>query len=783
MYIEMKYSLSQIAEICGGQLLGADHIVEDILTDSRHSGGGESTLFVAMRGDNHDSHKFIGEMLRRGTQSFMIEDASSITPGASCVVVDNSLSALQRLAAHHRSLFSGKVVAIVGSNGKTVVKEWVAQSYNGEGRLFRSPRSYNSQLGVALSILMCPVNQEVVLIEAGVSKQGEMALLEKMVRPEVVVVTSIGDAHQQGFSSLEEKISEKMLMAANAQTVIYHSAYAPLQSYFQHIIYRYTLIDAATYDGGNFKDITSKHNSQVTEAVLKLFGCEDFNIDNFSPVAMRLEVKEGLNDSVIVNDSYNSCVNSLSIALDTLKDVAAGRATTLILSEILQSGVSEKELYADVAKVIAAAGVDRVIGVGSNINQWIDCTYFASTEELLAKIKREDYAHRAILLKGNRTSRFERISHALERRSHTTRLEINLDTMVSNLNYFRQKLSPSTKLVAMVKASSYGAGDYEIAQTLQNQGVDYLAVAFVDEGVALRERGVSMPIIVLNADDDSFDPMIQMHLEPEIYSLRSLHQFIDALERNGETGYHIHIKIDSGMHRLGFDMEQVDELAEVLDKNKSRVRVASIFSHLCCADESDGEEYTLSQIDLFGAISQRIIDKIGYTPMRHIANSAAIDLFPNAHADACRLGIGLYGFGVSEQYLTPIATLKSRIVLIKHHVAGTKIGYGGAGLLLRDSVVATVPIGYADGLRRDLGCGKWSMLVGGCPAPIIGRVCMDSVMIDVTDVPQVSEGDDVTIFSDVPGNRAVDMANVLGTIPYEVLTSVSKRVKRVYLKE
>ncbi len=779
----MKYLLSQIADVCGGVLVGADCSIEEILTDSRRLGGGGSTLFVAMEGVNHDSHDFIGEMLRRGVKAFMVEREGVLSSECSHIVVENSLVALQRLAAFHRTQLNGLVVAIVGSNGKTVVKEWTAQSYLGDAKIFRSPRSYNSQLGVALSLLMARTDDQIILVEAGVSKRGEMERLEQMIAPDIVVVTSIGDAHQEGFSSLEEKIGEKMVMANGAKKVIYHSDYTPLQRYFESTNYRYKLLDAAAMGGGDFTDITSKCNSQIVEALLGECGCREYCLDNFSPVAMRLEVKEGLNDSVVVDDSYNSCVNSLSIALDTLNSVAAGRPTTLVLSPILQSGVEPAELYARVSRVIEEAGVDRVIGVGGGIDKWLSCSYFRSTEELLSKLSREDYAARAILLKGNRTSRFERLSHALERRSHTTRLEVNLDTMVSNLNYFRSKLEPQTKLVAMVKASSYGAGDYEVAQTLQREGVDYLAVAFVDEGVALRERGITMPIIVLNADDDSFEPMIQMRLEPEIYSLRSLSQFVEVLERNGEVDYPIHLKLDTGMHRLGFDAKQVGELVARLKESESRVRVASIFSHLSSADEPLGREFTLSQIALFEDMSATLIEAIGYAPMRHIANSAAIDLIPEAQYDAVRLGIGLYGFGTGEEQLTPISTLKSRIVQIKAYEAGTKIGYGGEGVLERDSLIATIPIGYADGLNRALGCGRWSMLVGGVAAPIVGRVCMDSVMIDVTDCGGVEEGDDVTIFSPERGNRASDMAKILGTIPYEVLTSVSRRVKRVYLKE
>ncbi|MFI3316190.1 MAG: alanine racemase [Rikenellaceae bacterium] len=780
----MRYLLSEIAKICGGELIGTDRTVSDVLTDSRRSGGGEQTLFVAIDGANHDSHCFIEQMLRAGTKAFMVERSDAAqNPAGSYVVIGNSIAALQKLASYHRSQFSGRVVAIIGSNGKTILKEWAAQSYNAKGKLFSSPRSYNSQLGVALSLLKCTGCEDIALIEAGISKCGEMEILQRMVRPEIVVITSIGEAHQEGFATIEQKVEQKMIMAKDAKVVIYHSAYAPLAEYFESHTYIYKLIDAASYRGGNFSEITSKRNSQIIDTLLSLCNCSGYELDSFSPVAMRLEVKEGLNDSVIVNDSYNSCVTSLAIALDTLNSVAAGRPTTLILSEILQSGATQEELYADVAKVIAAANVDRVIGVGSRIDKWLNCSYFNSTEELMANIKREDYASRAILLKGNRASRFERLSHSLERRSHTTRLEIDLDAMVANLNYFRQQTAQNAKLIAMVKASSYGAGDFEVAQTLTAQGIDYLAVAFVDEGVALRERGITAPIIVLNADDDSFEPMIQMRLEPEIYSLRSLRQFIGALQKNGESDYPIHIKIDSGMHRLGFERQDIAELTAELNENRDRVHVASIFSHLSCADESDGKEFTLAQIELFKELSEQIIAQIGYRPMRHIANSAAMERFPEARFDACRLGIGLYGFGVSEKSLTPIATLKSRIVQIKHHKAGTAIGYGAAERLSRDSVIATVPIGYADGLCRAAGCGKWSMLLGGSPAPIVGRVCMDSVMIDITECEGASEGDEVTIFSTAAGNRASDMATITGTIPYEILTSISKRVKRVYLKE
>ncbi len=760
-------------------------MVEDVITDSRHGCATQNALFVAMVGRNHDSHDFVWAMQHRGVESFMVEREIVGSTKASFVVVKNSLAALQRLAAHHRSTFSGKVVAIIGSNGKTTIKEWAQQSYSGSGELYCSPRSYNSQLGVALSLLYCSGAEQIILLEAGVSQKGEMERLELMIRPDVVVVSSIGDAHQEGFDSLEQKIEQKMIMARRAKKVIYHSHYAPLVEYFEQYKGDYTLLDAAEAKGGNLGDPHSRYNSQIVEALLRECGCTTFSLDSLTPLAMRLEIKEGLGDSIIINDSYNSCVNSLSIALNALNAAATGRKTTLILSPILQSGVSEEELYGRVAKVIEAAKIDRVIGVGGALDRWLDCDYFGSIEELLSKISHSDYAGRAVLLKGNHTSHFERLSHHLERHSHTTRLEVDLDAMIANLNYYRSLIKSPTKLVAMVKASSYGAGDGEIAQVLESQGVDYLAVAFVDEGVILRQKGIAMPVIVLNADDDSFEPMIQNHLEPEIYSLRSLRLFVEALERSGEKHYPIHLKIDSGMHRLGFEAAQIEELIAALREPKvaQRVRVASIFSHLSTADDPLCDEFTLSQIELFDTLSSQISKGVGYRPMRHIANSAAIERFPQAHFDGCRLGIGLYGFGSTKTTLTPISTLKSRIVQIKEYDDSTSIGYGRAQSVGGASRVATLPIGYADGLRRSLSCGGWSMRVCGKDAPIVGRICMDSVMIDVSGIAEAKEGSTVTIFSAEEGNTAADMAKILGTIPYEILTSLSTRVKRVYLKE
>ena len=789
----MKYKLSKIAELCGGVLTGCDLTVMEVATDSRSCAFGGEPLFAAIAGRNHDGHRFIGEMYARGVRAFLCERVPADAVGmadAGFVAVDNTVAALQRLAAHRRDEFGGVVVGITGSNGKTVIKEWIAQALPEGVKSFRSPKSYNSQLGVALSLLMIEGDEEVALIEAGISRPDEMVRLERMIRPDVTILTSVGDAHQENFITVEEKTIEKLQLARRARTLIYHSDY----DYVDELAARYCpdcrRVDAAEYDAGGFGDTFTGRNAQIVKAFCAVAGYPQADVAASRPVvAMRSEVKEGIYDSVIIDDTYNSDINSLALALDYLHAVASGRETTLIVSDILQSGMSGDELYSRAARLAERAGVGSVIGIGRKIAEYeekftCDKRFYATVDDFLHDMRRDDIAGRAVLLKGNRASRFERVSHALEKKSHTTTLTVDLDAMIRNLNYYRSLLRPATRLTAMVKASSYGAGDFEVAQMLQHQGVDFLAVAFADEGVRLRERGISMRIVVLNADEGSFEAMIANRLEPEIYSMHSLAEFVSAAERFGEVNYPIHIKLDTGMHRLGFVDGDMDELIAALRRSSRRVRAASVFAHLCVADDAEQDDFTRLQIGRFDEMCERLRNGLGYSFIRHTANSAAIERFPEAQFDMCRLGLGLYGFGTGRnERLTPVASLRTRIVQLKHLAAGETVGYGRAGRLERDSVTATVPIGYADGLDRHLGCGRWSMLVHGRPAPIVGRVCMDSCMIDVTDIDDVREGDEVTVFSAAAGNTAEDMAAVLGTIPYEILTSVSVRVKRIYTKE
>ncbi len=786
----MNYTLSEIARICGGSFTGEDRHVAEAVTDSRNCGTATAPLFVAMRGQRHDSHAYIDEMYARGVRAFLVEQPVEVRDQAGYVVVGNAIDALQLLAADWRRRFGGTVVGITGSNGKTVVKEWIAQTAPEGMKLFRSPRSYNSQLGAALSLLLIEGDERIALIEAGISQPGEMTRLERMIAPDVVLFTSLGDAHQEQFASLEEKCAEKLLLALHAPKIVYHGAYEPLASMLRGVYAEgHELHDAATAAGGGLADAASQRNSQLVETLWRIVADSTPDFGRLQPVAMRLEVKEGINDSVLVNDAYNSDINSLSIALDYLHSVAAGRPTTLILSDILQSGMDDDELYARVAAMVAAAGVGRFVGIGPKLQAQAarfacDKAFYTSTDDYLRRIDRADIAGRAVLLKGNRDSRFEKLEHALSRKSHTTVLEVDLDAMTHNLNYFRSRLRPGVRLVAMVKAAGYGAGDFEVAQLLQHQGVDYLAVAFADEGVLLRERGITMPIVVLNADADSFDAMAANRLEPEIYSLRSLAEFAAAVERYGEQRYPIHVKLDTGMHRLGFTQEELPELIAALGRCGRTVHVASLFAHLCTSDDPSQDDFTRLQIARFDRMSGRIAAALPYPVLRHTANSAAIERFPEAQYDMCRLGLGLYGFGFEHNAaLRPVSTLRTRIVQIKHLAPTETVGYGRAGVLSRPTVTATVPIGYADGLDRHLGCGTWSMRVKGQPAPIVGRVCMDSCMIDITDIEGVAEGDEALVFSPAAGNTPEAMAAVLGTIPYEILTSVAGRVKRIYLKE
>ncbi|MBQ0081390.1 MAG: alanine racemase [Alistipes sp.] len=788
----MKYLLSQIAQITGGKLLGKDLEVDSVFTDSRAYDCSADMLFAAMKGINHDAHDFLEELFNRGVRAFMVEKQTTLSGEAGVVIVENTLQALQALASDWRQRNHGHVVAITGSNGKTTIKEWIWRCATQQGiSIYRSPRSFNSQLGVALSLLRMPETSELSIIEAGISERGEMRKLEAMIKPQTVIFSSLGEAHQENFSSLEEKAEQKALLAMGAKNIIYHSYYTKLREVVEKKFSKKNLIDAASVECRENLSTAYLRNVQILKAFFSLMQWEAPNLKGISSLPMRLERRAGINGSTILDDTYSADLDSLSIALESLRDFPGKNRRVLILSNILQSGMTSLELYTRVAHMTSLAEVDLFIGIGREISLQKECfrgiaqtLFFDTLDEFLSKIPQIDISCSTILIKGNRTSKMERISRRLSLKSHTTILEVNLAAMERNVNYFRQRLHPSVRLTAMVKASSYGAGDEQVAMMLQKQGLAYLAVAFTDEGVRLRERGITMPILVLNADDMSFQEMIDYHLEPEIYSFRSLDAFCWEVEQHGEGSYPIHIKLDTGMHRLGFSQQEIGELLLRLNKRKTTVRVASAFTHLCVSDVRGEEEFTSLQIDRFKHMSSLLEQGLGYSVIKHAEASAAITRFPDSQFDMCRLGLGLYGFGWEHNdSLEPVSTLKTRIVQIHELEKGETVGYGREGKIERRSRIATIPIGYADGLNRRLGCGCWNMLVSGRKAPIIGRVCMDSCMIDVTDIEGVMEGDEVIIFSPQKGNTPEDMAHVIGTIPYEVLTSISKRVKRIYVND
>lgn len=793
----MVYQLQDIASCVGGIFSGRDVRVTHITTDSRRTNTPVETLFIAIRGVNHDGHRYIGGLYQKGVRAFLIDSDVDTQhyPDAGFIRCSDSVKALQQLAAYHRNRFNGKVIAITGSNGKTVTKEWIAQLAPPQVKLFRSPKSYNSQIGVPLSLLMAEGDEQFVVIEAGISLPGEMERLEQMIRPDIGIITNVGDAHQENFNTLQEKADEKLNLFVHTPVMIYNANDPVLQRCItQRYADRQLLgVHTTRYDLSKlpYTDTASRENAAQAVALYEALGFDTQSITEqlgrLQSVAMRLELKDGINGCKIINDSYNSDINSLGIALEYLSSVAGKREKVLILSDMDQSGFEADRLYRQVADLITIHGITELIGIGNAIfrqNDRFDCKkeFFMTTESFLRSIDRSRFSNKSILLKGGRRFQFERIGRIFENKIHTTILEVNLDHMIHNLNYFRSLLHEGEQIMAMVKASGYGSGTYEVANMLENQGVNFLAVAFADEGVTLREAGITMPIVVLNADSDSFELMIDYRLEPEIYSHSSLRSFTETARRQGETHYPIHIKLDTGMHRLGFERNDIEPLIATL-KATPELYIRTLFTHMAGSDEAQHDDFTRSQIALFRELSDQLITAFpAHRILRHIDNSAGIERFPEAQFDMVRLGIGLYGIScVHQENLLPVSTLQSRIVQIKEIPVGDTVGYGRHGVASEHPIrTATIPIGYADGLNRRLSRGKWHLIVNGHLAPIIGNICMDTCMIDITGI-DAKEGDRVTVFGE--GASVTDMAQILGTIPYEILTGISNRVKRIYTKE
>ena len=820
----MSSNIEEIASIMGATRVGTTPAhVDWILTDSRSLCFPEETLFFALKTKRNDGHKYIYDLYTRGVRNFVVSDLpekASEYKDANFLVLDRPLKGLQKLATHHREQFQVPVVGITGSNGKTIVKEWLYQLLSPERVITRSPRSYNSQIGVPLSIWLMNEHTELGIFEAGISEMGEMEALKPIIQPTIGILTNIGGAHQENFSSVVDKCMEKLLLFKDCDVVIYDGDNEVISSCVTKSLFTAREIAWSRKDNERplFIEKIVKEETHTT-IYYRYIGLpssytipfiDDASIENsihclavalymmlppeqiaermakLEPVAMRLEVKEGKNGCTLINDSYNSDLASLDIALDFMQRRSEDkmRKRTLILSDILETGQTSKLLYRQVADLIHSRGVEKLIGVGEDIASSssrfeLEKYFFRSTAELLNSGLLNQLHDEIVLIKGSRTFQFDKITDLLELKVHETTLEINLNALVDNLNYYRNKLKPDTKIVCMVKASAYGAGSYEIAKTLEDQRVNYLAVAVADEGSELRKAGITSSIIIMNPEQTAFKTLFDYKLEPEVYSFHLLEELIKAAEREGITNFPIHIKIDTGMHRLGFAPAEIPRLVERLHKQTS-VIPRSVFSHLVGSDTERLDTFTRRQIEVFEAAAAQLQEGFSFKIIRHICNTAGIQRYPGAQFEMVRLGIGLYGVDpFTNEMLHNISTLRSTILQIHDVPKEETVGYGRKGILERDSRIAAVPIGYADGLNRHLGNGRGYCLVNGKKAPYVGNICMDVCMIDVTDI-DCREGDKVIIFGDdLP---VTVLSDLLDTIPYEVLTSVSNRVKRVYFQ-
>ncbi|AFK03945.1 Alanine racemase [Emticicia oligotrophica DSM 17448] len=810
-----------------------------LLTDSRLVSQPEHSVFFAIKGEHHDGHAFVAELYNKGVREFVVEkkamseafvaELSTLTD-AKIYLVENAIRALQNLVAKHRQKFDIPVIGVTGSNGKTIVKEWLSVLLAKDYNLVKSPRSYNSQIGVPLSVWELNENHNLGIFEAGISKSGEMEFLEPVIRPTIGIFTNIGSAHDEGFRSRKQKATEKLRLFQRCQVLIYCKDYEDIDDEIRILLKavnpKIKLIDWSRKAGSKtFVNVTKfatyctlqiLWNGQIHDFKIPL--ADDASIENathciflmlhleipngdiqsrldwLKPVAMRLELKQGINDCYLIDDSYNNDYAGLAVALNFMIQQHTKRDKVLIISDVLQSGLEENELYESIAELVRGKKIDKVIGIGEVIyrNQKAFYTpnledkktvFYQSTQEFLEKYPINQLQSSLILVKGARKFEFEKIINRLTLKVHGTVFEVNLDALTNNLNFYRNKIGLGTKIMVMVKAFAYGSGSAEVASLLEYHKVDYLGVAYTDEGVVLRQNGIKLPIMVLNPQPESFAKLVEYNLEPEIYSFKLFEQFLNFTNRFTNKIFKIHLKIDTGMHRLGFVEQDIISVIDLLNQNPT-IQVASIFSHLVGADESEHNAFSKLQIEKFEQMSQQILAAIPrQKPLRHICNSAGIIRFPEAKFDMVRLGIGLYGVevtGVEQNALQTVGTLKTVISQIKHLQAGTTVGYSRKGVLERESKIATIAIGYADGFDRGFSKGVGKVLVNGVACPVVGNVCMDMTMIDVTDV-ECEEGDEVIIFG--KDLSITELAQTIDTIPYEILTGVSERVKRVFFKE
>lgn len=851
----MRRKISEIASVLGLPQPEHEYDIDTLLTDSRELDEPAGTLFFAIKTSGNDGHRYIKDLYSKGVRNFVVADLSDFVlsayiskklakeeeiaedvkkdfAGANFLVVDDVVKALQRIAVHPAD-FKGNVLAITGSRGKTTLKEWLYQLMEPLGNISRSPRSYNSQIGVPLSMWDIDEEASFAIIEAGISHKGEMKALADIIRPDTVIITNIGDAHSEGFENDAEKAREKLLLASDGatKTIIYNADNKLISNAVSELklskkLIRWLFLESfenqecseyaelpvvvSKRDDG-FTELTYRWDGDEYKLKAPLDGPSDFEnaanalafmlscsvkpdviaerFESLHKIGTRLNVTEGVNGCVVIHDSYTSDFSSLRPALHfARRRQPKDQGLTLILSDLHHEAEESERLYERIARLVEHSGVTRLIGIGTQLKRFADIfapgsEFYSDVAEFMSVRSASDFGEETILLKGSPESNFDEIAAMLEARRHETVLEVNLDAIVANYNYFRRQLPKSTGIVCMVKASGYGAGSYEIAKTLQDCGAKYLAVAVLDEGVELRNRGISMPIMVMNPRVENYRAMFANHLEPEIYSMSMLHDVIREARKNSVKGYPIHIKLDTGMHRMGFIEDELPELMDIL-MSTEEVTARSVFSHLATADCPEMNDYTEMQLDRFARWTEYIESRSDHHVLRHVLNSAGILRYPEHHYDLARLGIGLYGANTLppeiEKPLAVVSTLRTVIIAIREWKAGESIGYARRGMLTRDSRIATIPIGYADGMNRHFGNGAIRVIVNGQEAPTVGNICMDACMIDVTGI-ECKEGDSVEIF----GRQASvgRLAEALDTIPYEIFTSVSPRVKRVYYRE
>ncbi len=829
-----NYTISDIAKITNGRLLSSQPSnlpVRFLLTDSRRSFPSVGAMFIALVGKNHNGNHYIQQCYEKGVRFFLVSEAPDrdTLKDVHIILVENTLTALQALTAHHRNQFDIPVIGVTGSNGKTIVKEWLSQLLAVDYKVVKSPKSYNSQIGVPLSVWQISEGDELGIFEAGISTTEEMKQLVPIIHCDICLITNIGEAHSEGFSSIEEKVIEKLKLAKHASLIVYCMDYPEIHkavqrlypekntytwSYKQKADLQITKIEqahkstilTAVFPGKERDSIGSSYKIQLPfqgEAYIEnsvhcwcLLDCFNVPFEEISKrmqllrsLPLRLELLEGVNNCTIINDGYNNDLNSLEIALDFLLEQTHHEKTVVILSDILQSGLTDQALYSRVADLVNGMEVSELIGIGPAIpnvkphlissisfREYPTTKAFLSDKEYLKTLNNS-----SVLLKGARTFKFEDIANVLIQKKHKTVLEINLSAVSHNLNVYRNLLEPGTKLMAMVKASGYGSGSLEIARLLEFQQIDYLAVAYTDEGVELRKAGIQLPIMVMNPEPSSLGTLVRYQLEPQVYSFSLLQQLI-ALEK--EAPIPVHIMLDTGMKRLGFEPKDCVQLSDVLLNYTDEICLVSVFSHLASSDNPAHDSFTKEQLASFQHFTRQLSEELDVQPIRHMLNTSGISRFPEAQFEMVRLGIGLYGVDGNpkiQERLQTVCTLKATISQIKEVETGVSVGYNRVGEVKRMSRIGTISIGYADGFFRRLSDGLGQVWVHGQLAPVIGNVCMDMTMLDLTDIPEAQEGDTVEVFgANLP---IADFAKAAGTIAYEGLTAVSARVKRVYFRD